>query len=153
MRRLSGLFLAGVIMLLPAFSQSHGTVNAQGALTFNGDAAILSIAIKPDKTADFEQVMMKVREALMKSENAQRKQQAAGWRVLKSGTPMPDGNVVYTHLINPVVKGADYAIMAILYEGFTDPAEQKVLYDMYSGAFAAALGGSDNSIAVDLSRP
>ena len=153
MRRLSGLLLAGAIIMLPAFSQDHGTVNAQDALTFDGDTAIWLIAIKPDRTADFEEVMTKVREALLKSDAPQRKQQAAGWRVMKGGTPMPDGNVVYTHVISPVVRGADYGIMAILYEGFPDPAEQKVLYDLYSGAFGAALGANVGSIAVDLSRP
>ncbi|MDA1184292.1 MAG: hypothetical protein O2930_06570 [Acidobacteria bacterium] len=152
MRRLSGFLLAGTIMLLPAFS-AFGTAHAQDALTFNGDVAILSIAIKPDKTADFEQVMMKVREALLQSPNAQRKQQAAGWKVVKSSTSMPDGNAVYTHVISPVVRGADYAIMTILYEAFEDPAERTRLYELYSGAFGAALGGSDNSVAVDLSRP
>ena len=153
MRRLSGLLLAGAIMLLPAFSQDLGTANAQDALTFNGDTALWSIAIKPDKTADFEQVMMKVRDALMKSETPQRKQQAAGWKVVKGGTPMPDGNVVYTHVISPVIRGADYGIMAILYEGFPDPAEQKVLYELYSGSFGAALGANVGTTAVDLSRP
>ena len=152
MRRLSGFLLAGAIMVLPALSQ-HGTAHAQDALTFTGEAAILSIAIKPDKTADFEEVMSKVREALMQSPNAQRKQQAAGWKVLKSSTPMPDGNLVYTHVITPVVSGADYAIMTILYEAFEDPTERTRLYELYSGAFGAALGGSDNSIVLDLSRP
>lgn len=152
MRRLSGLLLAGALMLLPALSH-HGTANAQDALTFNGDTAIWSIAIKPDKTADFEQVMMKVREALMKSDSAQRKQQAAGWKVVKGTTAMPNGNVVYTHVISPVVRGADYGIMAILYEGFPDPAMQTELYELYSGAFGAALGASAGTTAVDLSRP
>jgi hypothetical protein len=38
------------MMLLPAFSQGHGTAHAQAAqaLTFDGDAALWSIAIKPD---------------------------------------------------------------------------------------------------------
>lgn len=153
MRRLSGLLLAGAIMLLPVLSQNHGTANAQEALTFNGDTAIWSIAIKPGKTADFEQVMMKVREGLMKSDNAQRKQQAAGWKVIKGATAMPDGNIVYTHVISPVVRGADYGIMAILYEAFPDPAMQKELYDLYAGAFGAALGASAGTTAVDLSRP
>ena len=61
MRRVSGLLLAGAIMLLPAFSQGHGGVRAQGqALTFDGDTAILTVAIKPDKTAEFEQIMADV---------------------------------------------------------------------------------------------
>ena len=58
MRRLSGFVLAGAILLLPAFSQGHGAAYAQAAsaLTFDGDTALWSISIKPDKTADFEQI-------------------------------------------------------------------------------------------------
>jgi len=153
MRRLSGFVLAGAIMLLPAFSQGHGGLHAQAqALTFEGDTALWSIAIKPDKTADFEQVMSKVREALMKSEKPERKEQASGWKVVKGATPMKDGSVVYTHVIHPVVKGADYGVMAILYEGFTDPAEQRNLYELYRGAFGANLGVSAGNVAVDLSK-
>ncbi len=143
--------LGGAIMLLPAFSQDHGTANAQDVLTFDGDTALWSITIKPDKTADFEQVMMKVREALMKSEMPQRKQQAAGWKVVKGLTAMPDGNIVYTHVISPVVRGADYTILNILYEGF--PAEKTELYELYAGAFGAALGANVGTTVVDLSRP
>ena len=144
MRRLSGLLLAGAILLLPAFSQGHDGVRAQAAsaLTFDGDTALWSIAIKPDKTADFEQIMAKVRDSLMKSEKPDRKQQAAGWKVVKGATPLKDGSVVYTHVIYPVVKGADSTIMAILYEGNTDPGEQRNLYELYRGAFAANLGAS-----------
>jgi hypothetical protein len=97
--------------------------------------------------------MMKVREALTKSEKPERKQQAAGWRVIKGATAMKDGNIVYTHVIQPVVKGADYGVMAILYEGFTDPAEQRNLYELYRGAFGANLGASTGTVAVDLAKP
>lgn len=153
MRRLSGLLLAGAILMLPALSQHHGTVNAQDALTFDGDTAIWLIAIKPDRTADFETVMQKVSEALNNSEEPQRRQQAAGWKVMRGATAMPDGNIVYTHVISPVVRGADYGIMAILYEGFTNPVEQSELYELYSGAFGAALGANVGTTAVDLSQP
>jgi hypothetical protein len=154
MRRLSGLLLAGAIMLLPAFSQGHGSLSAQAApaLTFEGDIALWSIAIKPDKTADFEQIMAKVRDALLKSEKPERKQQAAGWKVVKGATPMKDGTIVYTHVIHPVVKGADYAIMPILYEGNTDPGEQRKLYDLYRDAFGANLGQAAGTVVVDLSK-
>ena len=153
MRRLSGLLLVGAITLLPAFSQDHGTAYAQDALTFDGDMALLSIAIKPGKTADFERVMTKVREALTMSADPDRKRQAAGWKVFKSATTMPDGNVVYTHVINPVVRGADYTSMAILYEAVTEPAEQTAVCETYRDAFGANLGGSAGTVAVDLSRP
>src|SRR5688572_30109928 len=98
MRRLSGFLLAGALLMLPAF-YGDVAVNAQdaqaksNALTFDGDTAILTVAIKPDKTADFEQIMKDVSAALMKSEKPERKQQAAGWKIVKSATPMKDGNV------------------------------------------------------------
>jgi hypothetical protein len=153
MRRLSGLLLAGAIVLLPAFSQGHGGVRAQGqALTFDGDTAIVTVAIKPDKTAEFEQIMNDVRAALMKSEKPERKQQAAGWKVVKSGTPMKDGTIVYMHVIDPVVKGADYTILAILYETTTDPAAQRAIFEKYRDAFAASLGGGAFTTVVDLSK-
>ena len=153
MRRLSGLLLTGAIMLLPAFSQGHGGVGAQGqALTFDGDTAILTVAIKPDKTAEFEQIMNDVRAALMKSEKPERKQQAAGWKVVKSGTPMKDGTIVYMHVIDPVVKGADYTILAILYETTTDAAAQRAIFEKYRDAFAASLGGGAFTTVVDLSK-
>jgi hypothetical protein len=153
MRRLSGVLLAGAMMLLPAFSPGHGTTHAQqSALTFDGDTAILTVAIKPGKEADFEQIMTRVRDALMKSEKPERKQQAAGWKVVKSPTALKDGNIVYMHLINPVVKGADYSILPILYEVNTDPGEQRKLFETYRDAFAANLGGGAFTTVVDLSK-
>ena len=153
MRRLSGFLMIAGILLVPAVFVGHGTARAQSqALTFEGDTAILTVAIKPDKTADFEQIMADVRTALMKSEKPERKQQAAGWKVVKGNTPMKDGSVVYMHVINPVVKGADYTILAILYEANPDPAAQRALFEKYKAAFAANLGGGAFTTAVDLSK-
>jgi len=156
MRRLSGFLVAGALLMLPAF-YGDVAVSAQAApkpnaLTFDGDTAILTVAIKPDKTADFEQIMKDVSAALMKSEKPERKQQAAGWKVVKSATPMKDGNVVYMHLINPVVKGADYTVLAILYEANPDPTAQRAIFEKYRDSFAASLGGGAFTTAVDLSK-
>ena len=153
MRRLSGLLLAGAIMLLPAFSQDLGTANAQDALTFNGDTALWSIAIKPDKTADFEQVMMKVRDALMKSETPQRKQ--TGGRL--EGRQGRDADAGRQRRVHPRDQSRDQG-RGLWDHGdpvrrVPDPAEQKVLYDLYSGSFGAALGANVGTTAVDLSRP
>ena len=154
MRRLSGFLLAGALMLLPAFGQGDAGVRAQDqGLTFDGDVALWSLAIKPDRAADIAAIMGKVKDTLLKSEKPERKAQAAGWKVVKSGTPMMDGSIVYTHIINPVVRGADYTIVTILYEGTTDPTEQRALYDQYREAFAANLGASAGAIVVDLSQP
>jgi hypothetical protein len=156
MRRLSGVVLAGAVLLLPAFSQGHGSALAQQAaapqkLTFEGDTAIWTVAIKPDKTADFEKIMAKLREGLMKSEKPERKQQAAGWKLMKMPKPLPDGNIAYVHIIHPVVPGADYTIMQALYDEF--PEERQALYDMYRGAFAANLALMTGSTALDMSKP
>ncbi len=156
MRRLSGVVLAGALLMLPAvFSIGHGVVHAQAAqaLTFYGDSALWSVTIKPDKTADFEQIMAKVKEALMKSDKPERKQQAAGWRVVKGATAMKDGTVIYTHIIRPVVKGADYTILTILYEANADPAEQRRLFEQYRDSFASNLGASIGNVVVDMSTP
>jgi hypothetical protein len=115
-------------------------------LTFEGDTALWTMAIKPDKTADFEQIMKKVQEALLKSSDAQRQRQAAGWKVMRISKPLADGNVAYVHIVQPVVSGADYSIMQILYDAFPD--ERQTLYELYRGAFAQNLSLATGAIAV-----
>lgn len=120
-------------------------------LTFEGDTALLTVAIKPDKTADFEQVMRRTQEALAKSDKPEQRRQAEGWKVMRLQQPMADGTVAYVHMIHPVVAGADYTIMQILYDAFPD--ERQALYDLYRGAFAKNLSLASGSMAVDLARP
>jgi len=117
-------------------------------LTFAGDLALWTVAIKPDKTADFERIMARVRDALSKSPDTLRQRQAAGWKVMKIEKPLPDGNIAYVHVINPVVPEADYTVMQILYDAFPD--ERQALYDSYRGAFAANLSLATGRVAVDL---
>ena len=100
--------------------------------TFSSDGGMLFNMIKPDKTADFEAIVARVKEALAKSPNPIRKQQAAGWKVFKSvepGMPLPDGTraVLYIFYIDPAVKDADYTITKILAEAF--PSEVQDLYN------------------------
>jgi hypothetical protein len=123
---------------------------AQG-LTFQGDVALWTVAIKPDKTADFEKVLARARDALQKSENPLRKQQAAGWRVMKMEKPLPDGNIAYVHIISPVVAGADYTILKAIYDEF--PNESQQLYGLYRDAFAQNLALATGSIVMDMSKP
>jgi hypothetical protein len=119
-------------------------------LTFDGDTALWTMAIKPDKTADFERVMARMREALLKSPDPMRKQQAAGWKVMRMTQPLSDGSVAYVHIVHPVVKDADYTIMQTLYEAFPD--ERQALYELYRGAFVKNVSLATGSIAVDLSQ-
>jgi hypothetical protein len=106
---------------------------AKPVLTINSDAAIITLLIKPDKTADFELVLNKLKEALNKSEKPERKQQAAGWKVFKS-SQMAQGNAVYVMRIDPVVKGQEYDITRLIAEVF--PVEVQEIFAKYKDAFA-----------------
>ena len=130
--------------------QEGASASQAAAFTIDGDAALWTVAIKPDKTADFERVMAKLREGLQKSQKPDRQRQAAGWKLLKVQKAMPDGNIAYVHVINPVVRGADYTIMQILYDEFPD--DRLALYELYRGAFAQNLSLAAGSIAIDLSK-
>jgi hypothetical protein len=98
-----------------------------------GDVALITILIKPDKTADFEVVLNKLKEALNKSEKPERKEQAAGWKIFKS-SQMAQGNAVYIMRIDPVVKGQEYDITRLIAEVF--PVEVQEIFAKYKEAFA-----------------
>jgi hypothetical protein len=88
--------------------------------------------VKPDKTADFEMIMGRVKDALAKNPDPVRKQQAASWKVFKAvepGAPLPDGTraVLYVFVMDPSVKNADYTITKILAEAF--PSEVQDLWN------------------------
>ena len=101
---------------------------------FASDAGMVLNFIKPDKTADFEAVMVKLKEALMKSDKPERKQQAASWKVFKS--PDPAGaNVLYVFIIEPSVKDADYTVSNILSEVYK-PEELNVIFKQYADSYA-----------------
>ena len=154
MRRLSGVVLAGAMMILPAFSQSMRAEQAAAQpaaaqpaaqpaaqkLTFDGDTAILIYAANPGKDAEYEQVIAKLREALGKSTDPQAKEQLAGWHVTKLSKTLDTqgGGSTYIHIINPVVKGADYSIVNIVYGASTDE-EKRAFYDLYKGALKGGL--------------
>jgi hypothetical protein len=153
MRRLFGFILAGALIMLPAFSVD-GTALAQSAptkLTFTGDLVVMAYTINADKTADYDKVIAKVKEALMKSEKPEAKQQLAGWKVMKAAMPQPDGSILYIHVINPV-PDADYTLTNIVYDVFKDPSEQKAFFELYRGALKQALFSIQGPVVADLSK-
>ena len=108
------------------------------------------IFIKPDKTADFEMVMGKLKEAMAKSEKPERKQQAAGWKVFKS--PDPAGaNTLYVFVVDPALKGADYQVSNIIAEAFP-PAEANDILKKYADAFAQGMNIVNLNLIQDLAK-
>lgn len=117
---------------------------------FGADAGMVLNFIKPDKTADFEAVVAKLKEALQKSPKPERKQQAATWKVFKSPEPA-GGNVLYVFLIDPSVKGADYTVSNILAEAFP-PVEVNELYKQYAAAYATGQNFVNLALVADLGK-
>lgn len=125
-----------------AWAQEAQAQQAPAGLSFGTDAGIIFNLIKLDKTADFEGVMAKVKEALAKSDNPVRKQQAASWKLFKVQEPAPNGNVFYLFVMDPAVKEADYTLSKILYEAF--PTEVQDIYNTLKDCYAG--GGSKLSL-------
>jgi hypothetical protein len=121
--------------LLSAGHVQQGTAqdSDKPVLLLSGDAAMITILIKPDRTADFELVLNKLKEALQKSEKPERQQQAAGWQVYKATQPV-QGNIAYIMRIDPVVKGQEYDISRLIAEVF--PVEVQEIFPKYRDAFA-----------------
>lgn len=138
----TGLALAGALLVgAPAQAQDAAAQPAAApaapVLALEGDAAIITVLIKADKAADFEAVLGKLKEALQKSEKPERKQQAAGWKILKSAAAQQvQGNSVFIYqmIIDPVVKGTEYDLTRLIAEVF--PAEVADVFAKYKEAFA-----------------
>ena len=132
-RRRTALGFAIVLVCLVAFA---GNVQAQDAptRTFGSEAGLILNPIKPEATADFEMVMGRLKDALAKSEDPRRQEQAAGWKVFKSQEPGPGGSVLYVMVMDPAVPGGEYAVSKILSEAY--PTEVQELYQKFSDAYA-----------------
>jgi len=111
---------------------------ANNPYVFASDGALLLNFIKPDKAADFDMILGKLKEALEKSEKPERKEQAKSWKIFKAMEPGAGGSVIYVSMIYPAVKGADYTVSTLLAEGF--PQEANDLYKKYAEAFGSPSG-------------
>jgi hypothetical protein len=126
-----GISLAG--MMLAGTAPASAQEPAKPVLTLEGDRTLLIVLIKPDKTADFELVLGKYREALAKSDKPARKQQLDGMRFFKSPTQM-GGNVAYIISVDPVIKDEEYDVTRVINEVF--PSEALDIYNKYKDSFA-----------------
>jgi hypothetical protein len=119
------------------------------ALTFEGDAAYLMVFVKPDKTADFEMVLNRLKEALAKSEKPERKKQAEGWRVFKLPSQV-QGSEVYYFFMDPPVPGQEYDPIRLIYEVF--PTEATELFAKFKDARNQGGGGSGLKFVMKMSQ-
>lgn len=103
--RLTWIALVFVALVVGSVSPSYAQAADKPTKTFEGDAAVALVYVKADKTADFEDLMAKFKEALSKSEVAEVKQQTAGLKIFKAPNgPAPAGAALYVMIADPVVK-------------------------------------------------
>jgi hypothetical protein len=129
----SGVVLAGFTLTGASLASAQETPKPPPVMSLDGDAAVITILIKPDQTAAFESVVAKYKEALAKNDNAVRKTQLSGMKFFKSPTSA-QGNAMYMILVDPVVKGEEYDITRVVTEVF--PVEVKEIYEKYKAAYA-----------------
>ena len=148
--------VAGVLSATPLHAQQAAAPAQQAAAApttrlFANDAGMVLNFIKADKTADFEMVVTKLKEALAKSAKPERKQQAASWKVFKAAEPGAGGSVLYVFIVDPAVKGADYSVANILAESL--PVDQvNEIYKAYAGAYATGQNIVNLSLVSELGK-
>jgi len=145
-----GVLAAGSAQAQQATPPAQQAAAAPATRVFASDAGMVLNFIKADKTADFEAVIGKLKEALQKSEKPDRKQQAGTWKVFKSPEPAAGGNALYVFIIDPAVKGADYTVSTILAEAF--PADVQTLYKQYADAYASGQNFVNLQLVNDLGK-
>lgn len=129
----SVVVLVGLTLASASLASAQDAPKPAPVMALDGDAAVITILIKPDSTAAFESVIAKYKEALAKNDNAVRKTQLAGMKFFKSPT-LAQGNAMYIITVDPVVKGEEYDITRVVTEVF--PVEVKEVYEKYKAAYA-----------------
>ena len=103
-------------------------------LVLSSPAAVLVYFIRPDKTTDFEASVQLARDELSRDADPMRAQQRASWKFFKASETGPGGAAVYVAIIDPVVKGAEYSLGAIISAG--GRAGTSTSLSTYLGVFA-----------------
>jgi hypothetical protein len=121
------------------------------ARVLSADAGLIFFPVKPERTADFEKIIAKLQDALAASADPVRREQAAGWKVFKAVEPGPNNTALYLFLLDPAVKGSDYAFWKTLYEAF--PADVQELYRLYTAASGGGQTLLNLQLVADLKKP
>jgi hypothetical protein len=82
--------------------------------------------VRPERADDFEAIVRRLGDALERSTDPVRRQQATSWRIYKS-TETPRDAVIYLFFFDPAISGADYDPIKVLSEDA--PAELSALFE------------------------
>ena len=98
---------------------------------FPSGTGVLFFHVRPERAQDFETIVKRLGEALDRSTDPVRRQQATNWRIYKSAE-MPRDAVIYLFFFDPAVSGADYDPIKVLSEDA--PAELSALFERLRAA-------------------
>jgi hypothetical protein len=130
MRQVFPLLTAALLALggAPILSQTPVDASPTGvaSYTFPSGAGLLLFYVRPDKAAEFESVVARIDEALTKTPDPMRRQQAASWRIFRSVEPVSRDAAVYMFVFDPAIAGADYDPVKLLSQEL--PADAPALY-------------------------
>ena len=104
---------------------------------YTAPAGMMFHPILPDKTADFEDVITRLRDALNSSTDETHRAPGAGAgksTVPSSPVPPDQTSVLYVFVIDPAVSGADYTIGEMLRREL--PLEAQTLYEKFAASYA-----------------
>jgi hypothetical protein len=131
--RRAGVIALGVVTSFLVVGSAHAQPPAPTPYIFPGGAGLVLNFIKPDKTAEWEGILDKLKEALVASEKPERKAQAASWKVYKvSEQPVKDA-VLYMWFLDGAPTDQEYSMVKLMTELF--PKEAVDLYKQYSDAY------------------
>ncbi len=133
----------------PAQQPPAGAAPAQPAappaaakVGFTTPAGMLLVQINPAKTADFEEMVTKLKAGLAASTDAALKAQTAGFKVYKSKEPF-GANALYVITIEPATADAEYELFALMTKTMTPEQlrapEMQATWKRYADAFATGL--------------
>lgn len=93
---------------------------------FPTGAGLLIFHVDPLKVADFDAIVLRIKDALSKADTATRKLQASNWLIYKSAEK-PGESQVYLFLFDPAVAAASYDPLLMLAEIL--PADVQNIYE------------------------
>jgi hypothetical protein len=124
----------------PQESQPQAPATQEPKLSFPTEAGLLLVQIKPDQTAAFEQMVMRLRKGLLATEDTALRRQGEGLRFFKSQEGMA-GNALYVVVIDPALPNTEYEFFGILQKVMTEEElrepETQDLFKSWANAFAA----------------
>ena len=106
------------------------------ALSPDGDAAVITILIRPDRTKEFEEVLS----------YALRSTDAAGWQIFRSQERV-QANATYIVRLDPILKGQEYDFTRLIAQRF--PGEAARLKQTYGDALRGRAVTVMNRLPVD----